>query len=388
MSLVSRINALATRIATEVKAKQALLVSGTNIKTVNNTSLLGSGNIEISGGSGTTVEVSVAQTSHGLSVGDAIRVSGENTFAKAQANSSANAEVIGFISVVTDANNFKYVSHGYVTTGVPTATAGTVYFLDPTTAGALTATEPTTTGLISKPLLIVLESAAKALILNLRGLEITTAPTSTVGEIWTSISGVYASTSTFTFSGVDRDTYLIKKSLFTCTDSTGATRKFGYIKSAINSTGTITVTVVSNVDLASGDKDFKVTYNRKLNDYAYLLIVPGECIADTSYSQGGWLDKLADDSYLLPVDAGVQTAAAGSGAALTYNIYKNSTALFGTAPDLTTNTSLNEQRPTTNTISATETVTLRIMSSAGATNKAADFQVKLYIVPQVLFLSI
>lgn len=34
---------------------QATLVSGTNIKTINNTSILGSGNIEIQGASGTPI---------------------------------------------------------------------------------------------------------------------------------------------------------------------------------------------------------------------------------------------------------------------------------------------------------------------------------------------
>jgi len=42
------------KVATETKVatKQPVLVSGTNIKTVNGTSLLGSGDLVISGGSG------------------------------------------------------------------------------------------------------------------------------------------------------------------------------------------------------------------------------------------------------------------------------------------------------------------------------------------------
>jgi hypothetical protein len=40
---------------TALNGKQATLVSGTNIKTINNTSLLGSGNIDIQGGGGQTV---------------------------------------------------------------------------------------------------------------------------------------------------------------------------------------------------------------------------------------------------------------------------------------------------------------------------------------------
>ena len=45
----------ATEVATALSGKQDTLVSGTNIKTINNTSLLGSGNITIQGGSGANV---------------------------------------------------------------------------------------------------------------------------------------------------------------------------------------------------------------------------------------------------------------------------------------------------------------------------------------------
>lgn len=44
-----------TNLQTSLDAKQATLVSGTNIKTVNGTSLLGSGNVSISGGGGLTL---------------------------------------------------------------------------------------------------------------------------------------------------------------------------------------------------------------------------------------------------------------------------------------------------------------------------------------------
>lgn len=205
--------------------------------------------------------------------------------------------------------------------------------------------------------------------------------------IWTSLSGTYASTTTFTFTGTDTDVKLITLSLLTCTDSAGTTRRIGYVKSAVNNSGTITATVVTNSDLASGDKDFKVTYNRKVTDYQRLITIPGGCTADTSYSQGMFYSDIMSDSYLLPVDTSVLTAAAGTGAALTYNVYKGTTTLFSSAPDMTTNTVLRAQRPTTNTISAGDNVSLRIMSCGGATNYAADFQAKLFIVPQNLFTS-
>ena len=56
MSLDSNISALATAIGAEVKSKQNELVSGTNIKTINGNSILGAGDLIISGGSGTVAE--------------------------------------------------------------------------------------------------------------------------------------------------------------------------------------------------------------------------------------------------------------------------------------------------------------------------------------------
>lgn len=138
------------------------------------------------GGSGEATVFSVNQTSHGLSVGDIVRSNGTaGQFTKAQADSAANAEVIGIVTVVTDANNFTVTTEGYITTGVPAATAGTVFFLSPSTAGALTSTEPSTVGQISIPLLTVITSAAKAFFTVRRGLVIATAGTGTVTSIAT-----------------------------------------------------------------------------------------------------------------------------------------------------------------------------------------------------------
>ena len=46
-----------TDLSSILDSKQANLVSGTNIKTINNESLLGSGNISISGGTATDVQI-------------------------------------------------------------------------------------------------------------------------------------------------------------------------------------------------------------------------------------------------------------------------------------------------------------------------------------------
>lgn len=62
-------NASSNKIATmsDLSSKQDTLVSGTNIKTINNESILGSGNISVSGGSATDVQVNgTSITSSGI----------------------------------------------------------------------------------------------------------------------------------------------------------------------------------------------------------------------------------------------------------------------------------------------------------------------------------
>jgi hypothetical protein len=117
-------------------------------------------------------KITVTQVNHGLEPGSIIRLTAANTYVKALADSAANAEVVGYVTVSGGSDTFKYAANGYVTAGVPAATAGSVMFLSPTVSGALTATEPNTVGQISKPLMVVLESAQKGLFINLRGLEV------------------------------------------------------------------------------------------------------------------------------------------------------------------------------------------------------------------------
>ena len=97
--------------------------------------------------------IDITQSSHGFAVGEALKSSGSNgAYAKAQADSAANAEVVGVVTVVTDTNNFTLTLSGMITVAgaVPNETAGTALFLSASSAGALTATEPSTSGQISK----------------------------------------------------------------------------------------------------------------------------------------------------------------------------------------------------------------------------------------------
>ncbi|MDP3174232.1 MAG: hypothetical protein Q8M88_07345, partial [Phenylobacterium sp.] len=75
----------------------------------------------------------VNQTTHGFSVGDAIKMSG-STWVKVIADSIANAGVSALVFSVTDANNFKYITSGLLTGAY---TAGADYYSSTISAGAL-----------------------------------------------------------------------------------------------------------------------------------------------------------------------------------------------------------------------------------------------------------
>lgn len=89
MSLSSRITDLATAIGLAVKGKQNTLISGTNIKTINNASLLGSGDITVadntklplSGGTMTGAITAIRETKVAMAANDIDLATG-NLFTK------------------------------------------------------------------------------------------------------------------------------------------------------------------------------------------------------------------------------------------------------------------------------------------------------------------
>ena len=100
----------ATEISTALNAKQDTLVSGTNIKTINNESILGSGNIEIEGGS----DINVVQTT-GTSTTDVMSQDAVTTQLNNKANKTA---AVGGYQFGTTSNveniKFKAVGSGYI----------------------------------------------------------------------------------------------------------------------------------------------------------------------------------------------------------------------------------------------------------------------------------
>lgn len=137
-------------------------------------------NIEVaSGASGVATQYSVTQTAHGLSVGNIVRFNGTN-YVTAQADSAADAEVIGIVSIVSDVDHFTLLEQGEITT-LSGLTAGTTYFLSDATPGLLTSIIPTTPGSVNKPLLIC-TSSSSGVFNNMRG-EIISGSSTTVSSV-------------------------------------------------------------------------------------------------------------------------------------------------------------------------------------------------------------
>lgn len=127
----------------------------------------------------TTIRKSVSQTAHGLSNFEFVRLSGAN-YVKAQADSGANAEVIGMV-INSTTNAFTLVMQGQVT-GLTGLTAGTVYFLSPSSAGVSTSTEPSTGGQVSKPIFIA-DTTTSGYVISHRGMVIPPGATSVAAEV-------------------------------------------------------------------------------------------------------------------------------------------------------------------------------------------------------------
>lgn len=106
------------------------------------------------------VTKTVTQAGHGFTGGEWLKISASNTYALAQADSVANAAVIGMVTEVPDVNTFVIQQIGYTDASSlsGTLTAATQYYLSSTVAGAMTTTAPTTAGTVSKELFFSLNT--------------------------------------------------------------------------------------------------------------------------------------------------------------------------------------------------------------------------------------
>lgn len=114
--------------------------------------------------------MSIIQVAHGLTVGDWVRFNGTD-YVRAQADVVGNAQALGLVSQVLDADTFVLQIGGFDSSSFAGLTPGSVYWLDPAIAGAMTATEPTVDGNVSKPVFVAITSGS-GWILEQLGLEL------------------------------------------------------------------------------------------------------------------------------------------------------------------------------------------------------------------------
>jgi len=126
------------------------------------------------GGSADVIQVT--QSSHGLSLGFPVKVSGNGTYAHASADSATNAEAIGII-IATTTDTMTIALGGRITIDgvLPSGNiaAGTVLFLH-TSAGKLTATEPSGNNEVSKPMAVITYLNSEMIMVQQRGEVIST----------------------------------------------------------------------------------------------------------------------------------------------------------------------------------------------------------------------
>jgi hypothetical protein len=128
---------------------------------------------QISSGSGTGTAnvIKVTQVGHAKALGQVLRwVNSVGQYNPARADSALNAEVVGIVSKLVDANTYEMTVNGFVDLTGMTANLvpETVYFLSATIFGELTATEPTLPTYISKPVFLAI-SAKTGYFTNMRG---------------------------------------------------------------------------------------------------------------------------------------------------------------------------------------------------------------------------
>lgn len=173
----------------------------------------GSGGATSGGPTGDGNIYSFNQVGHGFIVGDWIRVSGVNTFTKAQADTFANSLTIGMVVEVVDADNFKVQTAGYTEVLSGLGAAPIHHYLSDTTAGAMQTSEPTGAASQSRPVFINLNTTS-GFILEQRTLPIsfgpnfvavTQAPGFAVGKVMrVDTSGTYAEAQADSLANSDR----------------------------------------------------------------------------------------------------------------------------------------------------------------------------------------
>jgi hypothetical protein len=194
-----------TNLVSDLATKQATLVSGTNIKTINGSSILGSGDLVISGSGGgawgtitgtissqtdlinlfaTKKDIQIiTQAAHGFTVGMAVQRNTSGTWIRCRASNSSNLSYAdGYVVAVVDSSTFKLGNKGDIfdATGLGLS-SNTIYYLATTTSGVnYTTTAPSAVGDVYKEVFRT-NAANQAYIIDGPSFEITTATSGSGG---------------------------------------------------------------------------------------------------------------------------------------------------------------------------------------------------------------
>lgn len=252
-------------------------------------------------GSGTSFTVAVSQASHGFSVGNLVYLNG-STYTKAIATSAAAAEVVGIVSAVANTNNFTLQFGGRVT-GLSGLTAGTVYFLSPSSAGDATSTEPSTAGQVSKPVYLADSTTTAILTVESRGSIISTA--GVLSEATQSDMETGTSTSTYVSPAKAQYHPSAAKAWARITYSGGTPSvSLGYNVSSLTDTGTGIVTV--NFTTAfSGTTYAIIASGVKENAGNSVLAAFHAAVARTTSAAAIAFNNRSDNTFLDPTESSV-----------------------------------------------------------------------------------
>lgn len=94
--------------------------------------------------------IPVYQRAHGLSLGTPVRQRTATTYAPAQANTVANAAVVGVVSRIISVNRYEIATPGEIVSGLSNLMEGRLYYLASSTAGSVTVIQPS----ISVPVMV------------------------------------------------------------------------------------------------------------------------------------------------------------------------------------------------------------------------------------------